>query len=202
VSETNKDKFHNSVFLRQEKSPLEYPQYHQSKTLEIGESLTVEIFADTKWNHTQIYLGKNQSFTFSATGKWVDSKDVCDWKGTENDEFTMGDIVRATSSFLGKSEPFLKRVLKNESMDIIGTKRVEDMRWFTMVGAIANSAGASHAVGNDGSAVEHQYVDLTQHETEPLLITHSAYLYCFANDVWSLYKNNHGSVHLTVTRIE
>ena len=200
VSEKNRDKFHESVFIRQKKSPLEYPQYHQSKTLEVGESLTVEIFADTKWNHTQLYLGENQSFTFWATGKWVDSKDVCDWRGTENDEFTMGDIVRATSSFLGKSEAFLKRVLKNESMDIIGTKRVENMRWFTMVGALANDAGESAVVGNDGSAVEHQYVDLTQHETIPLVIKHPAYLYCFANDVWSLYENNHGSVHLTVTR--
>ncbi len=200
VAEKNKDKFHESVFIRQKKSPLEYSPYHQSRTLELGESITVEIFADTKWNHTQLYLGANQSFTFSATGKWVDSKDVCDWKGTENDDFTIGDIMRATSSFIGQIEAPLNKAFKNESEDMMYTKRVESMRWFTMVGAIANDAGESVAVGNDGSAVEHQYVDLTQHETEPLLITNPAYLYCFANDVWNLYKNNRGSVHLTVTR--
>jgi len=205
VSRINQDKFHSSVFIRQEKSPLEYPPYHQSQILEVGESLTVEIFADTRWNKTQLYLGENQSFTFSATGKWVDSKDVCDWRGAENDEFTVGDVFRAGSSFLGQFEVFFKKVLKNQSIDFIGTKRVEDMRWFTMVGAIANDAGISateksDAVSNDGSAVEHQYVDLTAHETVPLVIQKSGYLYCFANDVWSLYKNNHGSVHLTVTR--
>jgi hypothetical protein len=28
------------------------------------------------------------------------------------------------------------------------------------------------------------------------------YLYCFPNDVWSLYDNNHGSLRLTVTRVD
>jgi len=202
ISEKNRDKFHESVFLRQKKSPLEYPPYYHTKTLEPGESLTVEVFADTRWNKTQLYLGENQSFTFSATGKWVDSKDVCDWRGTEHDEFTVGDVVRAGSSFLGQFEVLFKKVLKNESIDFIGTKRVENMRWFTMVGAIANDTGVSEAVSNDGSAVEHQYVDLTEYETTPLTIKNSGYLYCFANDVWSFYKNNHGSVELTVTRRE
>lgn len=202
VSKKNRDKFHTSVFIRQEKSPLEYAPYHQSRTLEVGDWIIVEIFADTRWNETQLYLDKGQKFIFSGSGKWVDSKDVCDWRGTENDEFTMGDVVRATSSFLGKYETFFKKVLKNNSIDFVGTKRVENMKWFTMVGAIANDSGAKDVVSNDGSAVEHQYVDLTQHETEPLLIETPGYLYCFANDVWSLYKNNHGSIHLKITRIE
>lgn len=164
--------------------------------------MTVEIFADTRWNETQLHMDKGQKFTFSATGKWMDSKDVCDWKGTQNDEFTVSDVVRATSSFLGKYETFFKKVFHNKSIDFVGTKRVESMNWFTMVGAIANDAGASDVVSNDGSAVEHQYVDLTKHEKTPLLIENPGYLYCFANDVWSLYNNNHGSVHLTITRTE
>jgi hypothetical protein len=162
--------------------------------------MTVDVFADTRWNETQLYMDKDQEFTFSATGKWVDGKDVCDWKGTENADFTVGDLVRATSSFLGKYEQFFKRVLKNQSLDFIGTKRVENMKWFVMVGAIANDSGISDAVGNDGSAVEHQYVDLTKHETQPLHIENPGYLYCFANDVWSLYNNNHGTIHLKITR--
>lgn len=51
-------------------------------------------------------------------------------------------------------------------------------------------------VKNDGSPVPHQYVDLTRHENDPLKITQPGYLYCFPNDVWSLYENNHGSVQL------
>jgi hypothetical protein len=202
VSTKNADKFHKSVFIRQEKSPLEYPPFHKSTTLQVGESLTVEIFADTKWNETQLYMKKGQKFTFTGSGKWMDSKDVCDWRGTENDELTMGDVVRATSSFFGKYETFFKKVLKNSSIDFIGTKRVENMKWFTMVGAIANDAGVTDAVHNDGSAVDHQYIDLTKYEKKPLFIVNPGYLYCFANDVWSLYNNNHGSIHLTITRVE
>lgn len=196
----NSEEFHESVFIRQKFAPLEYAPFHKTKILEVGESMTVDVFADTRWNETQLYMDKDQEFTFSATGKWVDGKDVCDWKGTENADFTVGDLVRATSSFLGKYEQFFKRVLKNQSLDFIGTKRVENMKWFVMVGAIANDSGISDAVGNDGSAVEHQYVDLTKHETQPLHIKNPGYLYCFANDVWSLYNNNHGTIHLKITR--
>jgi hypothetical protein len=28
------------------------------------------------------------------------------------------------------------------------------------------------------------------------------YLYAYANDVWSFYFNNHGSVSLTITRLQ
>lgn len=200
VSEKNSDLFHKSVFIRQKKSPLEYPPYHKTKFLAVGESITIDIFADTRWNATELYLDKNQSFKFSAKGKWVDSKDICDWRGTENNEFTVGDVVRATSSFLGKFEKLFKKKFHNQSTDFLGTKRVENMRWFTMVGAIANDSGVSNVVSNDGSAVQHQYVDLTQHKTASLTIQSPGYLYCFANDVWSLYNNNHGSVELTIKR--
>ena len=55
---------------------------------------------------------------------------------------------------------------------------------------------------NDGTPVPHQYVALPDHEDTPLEIDHPGYLYCFANDVWSLYDNNRGSVRLTITRAQ
>ena len=70
-----------------------------------------------------------------------------------------------------------------------------------MVGAIANDGGGNDAVKNDGSPRPHQYVDLTKHETTPLEINQPGYLFCFPNDVWSLYGNNHGSVQLKITRV-
>lgn len=161
----------------------------------------MDIFADTRWNETGLFLQQGHSYTFSATGKWLDSKDSCDWKGTEDGTFTAGDMLRATSTFLGKFEKFYKDFSSNESTDFLGTKRVEPMRWFTLVGAIANDSGSSRVVKNDGSPVPHQYVDLTRHENDPLKITQPGYLYCFPNDIWSLYENNHGSVQLKVTRV-
>ena len=55
-------------------------------------------------------------------------------------------------------------------------------------------------VPNDGSPDPHQYVNLPDHTVNPLVVDEPGYLYCFPNDVWSLYANNHGSVQLKITR--
>ena len=92
---------------------------------------------------------------------------------------------------------------RNESTDFLGTKRVESLPWFVMVGAIANDSGTASTVKNDGSPVPHQMVALPEHTVSgtPLKVTFPGYLYCFPNDVWTLYGNNHGSIRLTVTRV-
>lgn len=192
--------FHESSIERQKISPIGYPLYHPTRILDIGESVTVDVYADTRWNATGIYLPENHTFIFSATGEWKDSKDVCDWKGTEDGILTGGDLVRASSSFLGKFEKIFEKLTKNKSMDFLGTKRVENLNWFTMVGAITNDIGVADVVNNDGSPVPHEYIDLSEHHAEFLTISNPGYLYCFPNDVWSLYGNNRGSVQLTITR--
>ena len=201
VISKNHHQFHESSIKRQKASPIGYPLYHPTQILDIRESVTVDVYADTRWNVTNIYLPKDHTFTFSAAGKWKDSKDVCDWRGTEDGILTVGDLARASSSFLGKFEKMFEKLAKNQSMDFLGTKRVENLNWFTMIGAIANDTGVAGAVNNDGSPVPHEYIDLSEHHTIPLTITNPGYLYCFPNDVWSLYGNNHGSVQLTITRV-
>jgi len=199
---TNNERlFHSSAFRRQEISPISYPPYHPTRILDIDESVKIDVFADTRWNNTGLYLQQGHSYTFTAAGKWLDSKDSCDWKGTQDDTLSLGDIVRGTSSFLGQFENIYKKLSGNEATDFLGTKRVEKMNWFTLIGAIANDSGSHRVVKNDGSPVPHQYVELAAHESKPLKITASGYLYCFPNDVWSLYENNHGSVRLKVTRV-
>ncbi|WOO42038.1 DUF2235 domain-containing protein [Rubellicoccus peritrichatus] len=205
--EANHSQFHQSAIDRQIVSPIEYPPYHVTRILEVGESVVVPVFADTRWNPTNIFLKKGHSYTFKGNGEWQDSKDTCDWKGTQNDELTRSDIVRFGASFLGKFENIFRRLSNNKSTDFLGTKRVEHIKWFRMVGAIANDKGAGktsgQTVGHDGSATPHQYVDLTVHQTKStaLKIKQPGYLYCFPNDVWSLYENNHGSIDLTIKRV-
>ncbi len=194
--------FHQSAIERQEISPLAYPAYHPTRILGPGESHTVDVFADTHWNDCGLYLEKGHSYTFSAIGEWQDSKDSCDWNGTEDGNLTGGDVVRAASSFLGFFEDEFKKRTNNQSTDFLGTKRVEHLNWFILVGAIANDSGTEKEVENDGSPVPHQYVSLPAHEIDPLEIVNPGYLYCFPNDVWSLYGNNHGSIKLTVTRVQ
>lgn len=194
----NKNLFHSSALKRQKNSPIEYPAYRETKILQINESITIDIFANTKWNYTSVYLEKGAKYIFSSKGEWKDSKDVCDWKGTENDELTFGDVTRFLGSIFGKSEKYFKKLTGNKNTDFMFTKRVENFDWFTMVGTITNDRG----VNNDGSPNPHQYINLVNHEhNNPLSIDKGGYLYCFPNDVWSLYSNNHGSVKLTVKRI-
>jgi len=137
--------FHPSAIIRQEVSPIGYPAYHPTRILEPDESLTVEVFANTHWNYSGLYLAVG-SYTFSATGEWQDSKDTCDWKGTEDGQLTAGDLVRAASSFLGEFEHLFEKVSKNESTYFFGTKRVENLNWFTLIGAIANDSGSDRPV--------------------------------------------------------
>lgn len=193
--------FHDSSIERQKASPIAFPAYHPTRSLKVGQTHTLDVFADTRWNYTGLYLDRKHQYKFSATGEWQDSKDTCDWRGTEDDRLTPGDVVRAASSFLGKFEDVIKKMTKNDSTDFLGTKRVESMKWFTLVGAITNDNGAANGVTHDGSPTPHQYVSLADHEASPLKIDKPGYLYCFPNDVWSLYGNNHGSIQLAVTRV-
>ncbi len=196
--EKNENLFHPSVFERQEVSPIEYFKYHPTCLLEKNESVSVDVFAAVKWNYTGIYLEKGASYEFSSTGEWKDSKDSCTWRGTEDGKLTFGDIARLVGSTIGKIEKTYEKLTGNENSDFFLTKRVEDFNWFTMVGAVANDKG----VKNDGSPSPHEYFELVKYQKgNPLEVKKSGYLYCFPNDVWSLYGNNHGSVTLTVKRV-
>lgn len=199
--EANKDQFHASAWQRKQVSPIAYPAYHPTEILKTDGEIHVDIFANTRWNATNVYLEAGKSYLFSATGTWQDSKDICDWRGTEDGHLSVGDIVRGGASLWGISETLFKKISKNDSTDFLLTKRVEEKKWFVMIGAIANDSGPgpnAEAVGKDGSPAPHQYVDLTRHEQTPLKLTESGYLYCFPNDVWSLYDNNRGSIRLTI----
>lgn len=194
-------RFHHSARTRQAASPIAYPAYHPTVELAVGGSHTVDIHADTVWNATGVYLAAGQRYTFAATGEWQDSQDACDWRGTENDDYTLGDLARAVGSLGGKLEDVVKHATGNASSDFWLTKRVESFRWFSLVGAIANDSGDDSIVPNDGSPDPHEYLSLPAHAVAPFPVVRPGYLFCFANDVWALYGNNHGSVRLTVTRV-
>lgn len=194
--------FHESALSRQKQPPLEYQAYHPTKILSNdGDSASFNVYANQHWSNSGVFLEAGVEYIFSATGEWLDSQDSCDWKGTEDSKLTMGDIIRSFAGFMGAAEPIYTKVTGNNGADFMFTKRVENMNWFTLIGAIANDNGKDTAVGNDGSPSPHQYVALYDHRKKPLVLSHPGYLYCFPNDVWALYGNNSGSLHVTVTRV-
>jgi hypothetical protein len=196
----NEALFHPSTLARQAGSPIAYPAYHPTTRLAPGQSHTLDVHADTRWNASGVYLAAGEKYRFSASGEWLDANDPCGWRGTEDGNATAGDIIRLGGTALGYIENLVKKASKNASTDFWLSKRVEKYRWFTLVGAIANDSGDNAIVPNDGSPSPHEYLDLPAHEQEAFEVHNPGYLFCFANDVWSLYGNNHGSVRLTVTR--
>jgi len=199
----NQNQFHSSAIKRQENSPIAYPAYKKTIQLTIGECSKVEIFAKERWNDTGLYFEAGQKYTFSAQGEWQDSKDTCDWLGTANNEFTLGDVIRASSSFFGRFEKTIKKLTKNDSIDLYGTKRVEHLPWFIAIGAVTNDNGKKVFVTHDGSPTLHEYFSLPEYtkNTNPYTVTKPGYFYAFPNDVWAKYDNNHGSIKLTITRV-
>lgn len=217
LTKENAGLFHESAYVRQRTSPIEQEPYHPTTVIAQGQSVTIEVYAKKRWNRTNIYFEKGHEYAFSAKGEWQDGVESCDWLGTEhNNQRTTGDLIRATSSFLGKFESLIKRFSQNESTDFFGSKRVEDKPWFTLIGVISNDGGKTHqdikykhpkdyqrVVKNDGSAIPHQYCQLSQFiSSTPLQVKHPGYFYCFANDAWSFYDNNKGYIELTITRIK
>jgi hypothetical protein len=202
VDPNNEAFFHSSVFARQAKSPLTHPAYWPTKQLAVGESISLAVYAKRHWNAAHVYMAQGQKYSFEAKGLWQDSKDTCDWRGTEDGNLTGGDIARFASSLWGITERAFMKITKNKSTDFWGTKRIESLSWFVAVGCIANDSGAVQAVNNDGSPAPHQYFSLPDFEHQGLEIKEPGYFFAFANDVWSLYNNNHGSIELTITRIE
>lgn len=207
----NQAQFHLSALERQRVSPVNHRAYHPTRLLAVGEACSLDIFADQHWNRTGVYLPAGQSFAFSATGEWQDASDSCGWEGPSGEPTTVGDLIRGLGTLGGKLEGVLKELTHNDSTDLPGTKRVESLNWFELVGAIANNAGGASAtadgtagsVPNDGSPAPHQCVGLPRHREgrEPLRVEAPGYLYCFANDAWGFYGNNHGSVRLTIRRV-
>lgn len=196
----------DAVYLRQKMVCPKFPCYRHTVELAPDEtSEPVDIFAEQRWNYTGLYLRKGRYY-FDGSGLWMDGKDVCDWKGTENDQHTFGDGIRWAAGLLGKLESVWKTVTNDEKADFAFTKRCENVDWFRMVGCIANDNGTDKdkVVAHDGSPEKHQYVDLTVHTRgkKPLEVKHPGYLYAFANDIWAKYENNDGIIRLVVHRLK
>jgi len=202
INKENSNLFHPSVFERQQHLSLQYPPYHPSKELEVGESCIFEIFAGQHWNKTNFYLKVGPQYCFSAKGRWINRKKSYGWKGALHLGCTLTGCVHRFQSFRGKIETFFQRLTGNVSADFRGTKRVEQYNWFALIGTIANDSGTPNAVKNDGSPCQHQYINLSQYKTTQLSIDAPGYLYCFANDTWGDYNRNRGSIQLTITRVK
>jgi hypothetical protein len=118
----------------------------------------------------------------------------------EDGKFHPGELLLAASSFLGGIESLYRRVTGNDRADFWGTRRIEYMPWFSLVGVIANDGTGAPSPVNDGSPRPHETFLIGEGPVR-VTVEKPGYLYAFANDAWAFYGNNRGSLALTVKRL-
>jgi hypothetical protein len=96
-------------------------------------------------------------------------------------------------TLVGQGERLFRRLTRNPRANFPLTRRDEAMPWRSLTGVVANDA-----IALEGNQDLHEHIAIgagTKHR-----VCRSGHLYAFANDAWSFYGNNRGSVELTVTR--
>ncbi|UWQ74408.1 DUF2235 domain-containing protein [Leisingera sp. M658] len=185
----------SSARKRQNDPPLSQSGYWKTKTLAQGQCHMLDVYARERWNATGLFLEKSVKYNFKATGEWLDASIHCSPDGPVPG-FQAGKIAYAVTAFSDWLQHHRRRKPGNASAVARGARREETMPWFCLVGVIANSSG-----------VDPDTHKLSPHETFKIGSSctytpkESGYLYCFANDLWSFYGNNKGSVRLTVKRL-
>lgn len=186
---------HSSTYKRQAHPPIAQAAYHSCHILKSDEtSKPISIFAVQRWNQTDLYLEAGFSYELFASGQWLDRNAKCGPAGMEDGTMQIGKLAHLAGSLMGYIERAYHKVTRNRDADFVFSKREESMPWFCLVGVIANAGNPDE----NGTPAQHQTFFVgNKCKVTP---TKSGYLYCFANDAWTSYGNNKGSVSLTVHR--
>lgn len=186
------DVIHHSALQRHQNPPITQQEYRPTYQLAPGEKTTLRIYAAEHWNDTGIYLEAGRKYRFTASGEWLDSSIKCGPGGTDDGKFNPAEVVHLAMSLWGKVEGLAKAVTANPTADFQGTRREEGMPWFALVGVVAN--GGNPKV--DGTPEPHETFLIG--DGCERMVQKSGYFHGFANDAWSFYENNHGSVPLMI----
>ena len=189
------DAVHRSALDRHVTPPIAQAPYRPTIVLATGKQKQLPVYAVQPWNETGVYLQAGATYRFTATGEWLDRKIKCGPGGTKDGKFGLGELAHLAGALWGKVEGVVGKLTRNDEADFRGTRRVEDMPWFALVGAIANGGNP----GRDGTPAPHEHFLIGDGTT--LTVEQPGYLYCFANDAWHFYDNNRGSVMLTIERV-
>lgn len=167
---------HDSTLERITAPPIEQAPYRETTALAAGKSVEISIFARDFWNSTSVYLEAGAEYTFVAAGSWQDAH------YTTGPEGMGGGLVHWLES---------------------SAKRVDTAPWFCLICAIGDAGNPDNA-GNP----QPMTVFAVGKGVARLAVKKGGYLYGFANDAvlplgeTIFYRNNRGSVRLTVTRIK
>jgi len=186
--ELSGEDIHPSAKMRQSDPPIRQCPYRPASSTPIS----LSIYALPPWNATGVWLRAGTTYTFTATGEWMDSSIKCGPAGTDDGNFQFGEVAQMAGTMLGKIEEGLKQLFGNKSADFRFTRRHENMPWFSLVGAIANGGG----VDAKGYTEPHETFLIGSGCT--YTPDKSGSFYVYANDAWNCYGNNRGRVKLSI----
>lgn len=190
VPQMTSDDIHPSATSRQATPPISQAPYRPSNAV----PHTLDIFAHQPWNDTGIWLTAGVRYSFTATGEWLDSSIKCGPAGCDDGNFQLGEVAQLAGTVLGKIEEGFKHLFRNRRAEFRFTRRHENMPWFSLVGAIANSEG----VDAKGQRESHETFLIGNNCTH--IPKKSGYFYAYTNDAWNCYGNNRGKIQLRITQ--
>jgi hypothetical protein len=190
--DVSQDKLDRSVYERHDGVPITSGPYRPTDVLEPGQSKIVEISAAAPWNETGLYL-RAGDYIFAARGEWEDN-DI--WSGPGGTRgagrFSPRAFPRTLLSAIGEVEKLYRRLPAKKEAYLPLARREVNAPWMSLVGVVANDAIAVNA------SRAHEHIAIGGRDEHHVI--KDGYFYAFANDAWGSYGNNHGSVHLEVTR--
>jgi uncharacterized protein (DUF2235 family) len=144
--------------------------------LDVGQSLTIEVFADKWWNAAGIEVSPGETYSIVASGTWHDATIGCDAQGWDGlNLFRSG-------------------------------RRVPGSNWFHLCLAVSDEYDLElhnpsffDALFGGPSTYDPKSLILPVGTQSTATTTRQGALYFFANDMELMYGNNTGSIEVTIT---
>ena len=183
---------HPSAVARMRDSPCRQDPYRPSVELAVGATHgPFPVPAHLRWCETGLYLRPGR-YQLTATGRWMDKDEVTGPDGAPDPSF-VGRVAYGIGDVFGGVEHVLRTVGHHPNAQLRLSKRVDDAPWMRLVVVVANGGFDAR-----GEQLPHQVESVGAAGT--VEVEREGYLYAFANDAWSMYSNNRGSVAVTVRR--
>lgn len=189
---------HHSAYGRQKGGALTQGEYWRQQRV----PAQVRISAKDPWNQTGIYLEKGKTYSFSASGEWLDASIKCGPDGPTRGKIQFRKVAYFLAGAAGLLQAALRAMRQNERVSVRFAKRVPHAPWFALIGVVANDFPPPPP-----KPKWDQVVKPLPHETfvigtgTTFAPNESGYLFCFANDAWNKYDNNRGTIGLTVEEV-
>lgn len=189
---------HISAVQRSQSPRISQAPYFNTKYLQVGEQLETFVRADQVYNSTFVYMESGATYRLKPDGLWTGLRDnPCGPEGYSSTAFLMRPFM-AMRIGIGMLQSGCRYCTGNREARLPFTRRHENFPWYSVVGMIASGGTRNvvaeadfHVVFGIGKEVEYEVTG-----------KQGGYLYCYANDVWSNYSKNRGTMTLTIERLK